>query len=102
MGFGGGSGSNGSIAASSDAALSNPQNAQVLAYDSSSSKWKNTTATSVANMAYYNSTSHAWPSRPVATNPIMWISTTDAAATQPVDMQPGDMWVRHPDALESA
>ncbi len=41
MGFGGSSGGGGSIAGSSDAALNNPANNQVLTYDSAAAKWKN-------------------------------------------------------------
>ena len=41
MGFGGSGGGNGSIAASTDVALSNPINNEVLTYDTTTSKWKN-------------------------------------------------------------
>ena len=42
MGFGGSGGSgNSSISGSSDVALSNPANQEVLAFDTASSKWKN-------------------------------------------------------------
>lgn len=48
---------------------------------------------------YYTGTS--WPSRPVMDDPLMWVSTKHAAAPQPTDMDTGDMWIRHPDALEA-
>ncbi len=41
MGFGGSGGGSGSVASSSDVALSNVANNQVLSYDTSVSKWKN-------------------------------------------------------------
>jgi hypothetical protein len=48
MGFGGGGGSS-SISASTDVALSNPANGQVLTYNSSLGKWQN--AASVAGFS---------------------------------------------------
>lgn len=43
MGFGGSSGGgSGSISASTDVALNNPTNKEVLSFDSATSKWKNT------------------------------------------------------------
>jgi hypothetical protein len=44
MGFSGGSGSS-SIGSSTDVALSNPSNNQVLTYDGTQAKWKNATPT---------------------------------------------------------
>ena len=41
MGFGSGGGGSSSISGASDAALNNPQNSQVLTYDTVSAKWKN-------------------------------------------------------------
>lgn len=43
MGYGGASGGSGSIASSSDVALNGPTDSQVLAYDGTTSKWKNQT-----------------------------------------------------------
>lgn len=44
MGFGGSGGGSGSIAGSSDVALNNPQDSQVLTYSSSTAKWTNQVA----------------------------------------------------------
>ncbi len=41
MGFGGSGGGSNSLSTSSDVALSNPANNEVLAYDTANSKWKN-------------------------------------------------------------
>lgn len=53
MGFGNSGGGSGSIASSSDVALNNPTDTQVLSYDSSISKWKNiqSPAASVTSVA---------------------------------------------------
>ena len=55
MGFGGsGGGSNGNIAGSTDVALNSVTNDQVLAYNTSVSKWQNKTiasATTIANVS---------------------------------------------------
>lgn len=50
---------------------------------------------------YYNAVADTWASRPASSTPVMWISTTDATAAQPAGMVAGDMWIRHPDALEA-
>lgn len=105
MGFGGSGGGSGSVAGSSDVALNNPADSQVLSYNASTSKWKNATITqgggATAGFVYYTTASSSWPSRPVSATPVMWVSTTDSTALQPTDMVIGDMWVRHPDALEA-
>ena len=104
MGFGGNGGGASSIAVAGDAALNNPASNEVLTYDSTTSKWKNAAIPNgegTTLMTYYNATTHVWPARPSVSHPIMWISTTDAAALRPIDMVVGDMWVRHPDALET-
>ena len=44
MGFGSSGGGQGSVSGSSDVALNNPADSQVLSYDTSSAKWQNTTA----------------------------------------------------------
>lgn len=44
MGFGSSSGGQSSVSGSSDVALNNPANSQVLSYDVASSKWQNATA----------------------------------------------------------
>lgn len=48
-------------------------------------------------MIFYTGT--AWPARDSYPYPRMWISTQHASAPQPT-MNDGDMWIRHPDALE--
>lgn len=48
---------------------------------------------------FYSGT--AWPTRPADPNPATWISTRHSTAIQPPTMQIGDMWIRHPDALEA-
>jgi len=58
------------------------------------------TATSVTTGGRLNYTGSAWPTRPVTSDPQIWVSTKHAAAPQPA-MELGDMWIRHPDALES-
>lgn len=45
MSFGGGGSGSGSLAGSSDVAISSPQNKQILAYSSSSIKWVNSGVT---------------------------------------------------------
>jgi len=45
MSYGGASGGSGRIATSSDVALSNPADGQVLAYDTATAKWKNAVVT---------------------------------------------------------
>lgn len=82
MAFGGGGSGSGSIAGSSDVLLSSPTNAQVLAYNSVSSKWSNQTQTdgSGGGGAYtlgrvkYSS---GWPStRPTGYAYIDWIKSS--------------------------
>lgn len=50
-------------------------------------------------MVGYNASTHAWPSRPSTSGPVMWVSTNDASAAQPAAMAIGDSWVQHPDAV---
>ena len=55
MSFGGGFGGSSSIAGATDAFMSNPQNGQVISYNSSIAKWNNTTppaAGSSSNFSY--------------------------------------------------
>lgn len=50
----------------------------------------------------WNSTTDTWPARPVwAPFGVVFLSTNDAAATQPptLNLQIGDRWIRHPDAV---
>lgn len=103
MGFGGSGGSgNSSISGSSDVALSNPANQEVLAFDTASSKWKNVTG--LANtqvIVRWNSSTNQWAARPAsAPFGVLFLSTNDANATAPTDINllSGDIWRRHPDA----
>ena len=80
MGFGSSSGGSSSIATSSDVALSSPVDNNVLAYDSSTSKWKNAvvsggggSSTYALGRVRYNS---GWPStRPTGYAFIDWIKS---------------------------
>lgn len=58
------------------------------------------TANAVVSGGRLNYTGSAWPTRPVTSDPQFWVSSKHASAPQP-PMELGDMWVRHPDALES-
>lgn len=65
MGFGGSGAGSQSISSSTDVALSNPLNNQVLSFDGTSSKWKNATPTasgvnSPIYVIYYDSTTSTW------------------------------------------
>lgn len=51
MGFGGSSGGGGTIAGSGDVALNNPNNSEILSYDSAVSKWKNAPASGSSTWA---------------------------------------------------
>ena len=98
MGFGGSSsgGGSGTIAGNSDVALNNPAADNVLSYDATAGKWKNT-----QTIIRYNSSTNSWPARP-ATAPwgILYLSTNSAAAPAPSDanLAAGDRWQRHPSA----
>lgn len=49
----------------------------------------------------WNSTTDTWPARPTwAPFGVVFLSTNDAAATQPptANLAIGDRWIRHPDA----
>ena len=94
MGFGGSGGGSGSIAGSSDVALSSPANDQVLTYDSTSAKWVNKAAAggtggsvTIADLpagsvvyARYNTGTSSWPARPTSRTDIMvhWVGGDDS------------------------
>ena len=88
MSFGGSSGS-GSISGSSDVVLSGPTNNQVLTYDSSTSKWKNKTLTSVVptNGVLYSTSPSSRPTTD-ATIVVIFI-----CSTQPTAMIGNDVWL---------
>src|SRR5690606_25471357 len=46
----------------------------------------------------------AWPARPESAPVVMFISTHDASATAPNDLNlaVGDVWLRHPEAVDTA
>ena len=46
-------------------------------------------------------TGGAWQARGSDTTPVTFISTKDVNAPNPADMVLGDMWIRHPNALET-
>ena len=103
MGFGGSSGGSGSLSGSSDVALSNPVNQEVLAYDAASSKWKNAAGAAGAQVVVrWNSTTNQWSARPSsAAFGVLFLSTNDVNATPPTDINllSGDIWRRHPNAV---
>jgi len=83
MGFspGSGSGGSGSIAGSSDVALSSVQDDQVLGYDSAAAKWQNQNGSSpnlnnlpAGSTITVQKSSGSWPSRPTSRGDIvvMW------------------------------
>lgn len=93
MGFSGSGSGGGRVASSTDVALNGPANNDVLTYDSTSSKWKNATASggggpiTIANLpagsvvyARYNTSTSTWPARPTSRNDIMvhWVGGGDS------------------------
>lgn len=46
-------------------------------------------------------TGTAWPGRPSTSAAVMYVSTKDKLAPMPSSMLTGDMWIRHPDAVEA-
>ena len=96
MGFGGsGGGSNGNIAGSSDVALNNVANDQVLAYNSTVSKWQNktpaggsTAITNVTGNAVMYSTDPAVRGTADTTKVVIFITPT-----QPTAMLNNDIWL---------
>lgn len=62
MGFSSGGGGSGNIAGSTDVALNNPSNNEVLTYDTSVSKWKNSQAGSAE--LRWDADARTWPARP--------------------------------------
>ena len=103
MGFGGSGSGGGSISGSSDVAISGLANAQVLTYDTASSKWKNAAIATPTNtqiiVRYSGSAWEARPSAPVFG--VLFLSTNSASAPAPndVNLKAGDVWRRHPDAV---
>ena len=95
MGVGGaGSGGSGSISGSTDAALSNPQQSQVLAYNASTSKWTNSAPSGGGNgyVRYVYYTGSSWPSRPAGIETVIWVGGT--SASPPVEAtETFDMWI---------
>ena len=100
MGFGGSAGGGGSLSGSSDVAMSNVLNDQVLKYDSAAAKWKNGTSSSGATLGTIEYNGSSWPTRPAASTAQIFMSTKYPTAAEPSDMVIGDIWIRHPDALE--
>lgn len=100
MGFGGSGGGSNSVSGATDVALNNPTGSEVLTYDSSSSKWKN--SNTAQTIVRWNSSTDQWAPRPAnAPFGVLFISTNDVSATAPSDanLQAGDVWRRHPDAV---
>jgi len=82
MSFGGGSGGGGSIAGSTDVALSSPTNGQVLTYDTTLGKWKNAASSggtvTVQNLpisvpVVVNESGGSYPNRPAYGGAIWWM-----------------------------
>jgi hypothetical protein len=90
MSFGGGGGGSGSIATSSDVALSGPSNGQVLGYNGTLAKWQNVstvTPSSVKAVCVYSG--GAYPARPSGYGSVEWIGPVDPGASA----QNNDTWV---------
>lgn len=82
MGFGGSGGGSGSISGSTDVALNSPANQQVLAYDSSTSKWKNATMSGAGNtFQYVMESGGTYPNRPATTSVVVFIGSDQPANT---------------------
>ena len=107
MGFGGNGSGGGSVAGSSDVALSGPANNEVLTYDSTSSKWKNAVVSGgVSGPITVESlpagvtlsllfTGGVWPARPTERTDILvqWIDNTGNASV-PEGALVGDIVIR--------
>ena len=90
MSFGGGGGGSGSISGSTDVALSNPSNGQVLAYNSGLGKWQNAagaTTSVLKAVCIYNGS--AYPTRPSGYGSVEFIGPVDPGASA----QTNDTWV---------
>jgi|GEM_PF-2331675 len=97
MSFGGSSGGSSSIAGGTDVLLSNPATDQVLAYDGSTAKWKNSSiVTSAIQTVVYDGT--AWPATRTSAVARFFISTGYPTAPAPVGLQQCDLWFRDPGA----
>ena len=94
MGFGGSGGGSGNIAGSTDVALNNTANDQVLAYNSGTSKWQNKTlasATTIANVSgnvVMYSTNPANRGTSDTSKVVIFITST-----QPTAMINNDIWL---------
>lgn len=85
----GGGGGSSSIAGSTDVALSNVQNSQVLAYDNGAAKWQNQAAAMQASsMMIVTAPATVRPTDRTDIG-VLWV----AHATQPVNALPGDLWM---------
>ena len=95
MGFGGsGGGSNGNIAGSTDVALNSVANDQVLAYNTSVSKWQNKTLTSATTIANVSGNVVMYSTNPsnrgtADTSKVVIFITP----TQPTAMINNDIWL---------
>lgn len=107
MGFGGNGGGGGSISGSSDVALNNVTNSQVLTYNQTTGKWANAAAlegpqgpqgepglgfdTGVAQLAVLQVMhgANAATARPSVPNPVYWIGTVQPSH---MDEAKGDVW----------
>ena len=105
MSFSGSGGSGSSVSGSSDVALSNPLNSQVLTYNTSVAKWTNATPSAGVNpwdygvypRVIWNGTS--WPTRSSSlpsgySGAVEYWSAADSSATSPSDRVTGDIWTR--------
>jgi len=103
MGFGGSGSGGGSISGAADVALSSLANSQVLSYDSSVSKWKNSAVASATNtQVIVRYTGSAWEARTASPAfGVLFLSTNNVNAPAPndVNLKAGDVWRRHPDAV---
>lgn len=103
MGFGGSNGGGSSIAGSSDVALSNPTNNELLSYNSATNKWTNLELAdfNVAPTFWRTWNGTSWSARPTTPTgvPVTAYSTTDENAPPPPNPVVGDIWERHPLAV---
>ncbi len=104
MGFGGSGGGSSGISTSNDVALNNPANNNVLAFDTSTSKWKNSVArdTTQPYTIYYNATNSSWPTpTPPAGYALDYYvydsyhgSAYSLSAAAPTAVHTGDVWCK--------
>lgn len=97
MGFGGGSGGGGSIAGSSDVALSNPSSNHALTYDGSTNKWQNSSSIVIVKWS-----GSSWGSYSNDPNSIrQFYSQNSPSATPPTFYSNYDVWFAHEDQPEN-